>query len=386
MRVIVAHNTYRGTGGELVVAESETELLRQHGDEVRTFRRSNDEIGEEVSPASVPFRAFWARDSSNSLAALIEEVRPDVLHVHNTWLLLSPSIYWTAKQYGVAVVQTLHNYRLLCPMAQFLRDGQPCEKCLGKAFPYPGVVHQCYRDSRAQTALAGGVVAAHRALGTWVSKIDRYVALTEFAQQKFVEGGLPEEKVVVKPNFIKDQGRGEPGGSYALFVGRISEEKGLHVAVEAWRTADLSVPLRIVGSGPMEDQVRNQVSPSPNIEFLGERTRAEVLRLMKNAAVLVMPSIWYEGLPMTIVEAFSVGLPVVASNLGAMSTLIDHGRTGLHFEPKSSSSLAEQVRKAIENPDELQRMSEEARLEYESRYTPTANYKRLSEIYTEAVG
>jgi len=385
MRVIVAHNTYRGTGGELVVAESEANLLRQHADEVRIFRRSNDEIGEEVSPVSVPFRAFWARDSSNSLAALIEEMRPDVLHVHNTWLLLSPSIYWTAKQYGVAVVQTLHNYRLLCPMAQFLRDGEPCEKCLGKAFPYPGVLHQCYRDSRAQTALAGGVVAAHRALGTWSSKIDRHIALTEFARQKFVEGGLPEEKIVVKPNFVEDPGEVNSGGSFALFVGRLSEEKGLDVAVEAWEIADLSMPLRVVGDGPLEGQIRDRASSLPNVDVLGRRPRARVLELMREAAILVMPSIWYEGLPMTIVEAFSVGLPVVASNLGAMSTLIEDGKTGLHFEPKVASSLVTQVRRVVENPDELRRMSDNARREYESRYTPESNYDQLMQIYEEAI-
>lgn len=385
MRVIVAHNTYRGTGGELVVAESETALLRRHGHEVHTFTRSNDEIGTEVTPASVPFRAFWAPDSARDLAALIENLRPDVLHVHNTWLLLSPSIYWTAKRYDVAVVQTLHNYRLFCPMAQFLRDGEPCEKCLGKAFPYPGIIHKCYRDSRAQTALAGGVVAAHRAAGTWSSKVDRYIALTDFAREKFVDGGLPEQKLVVKPNFVKDVGRGKPGGEYALFVGRISEEKGLDVALDAWEDGDLSLPLRIVGDGPIAPDVRTRSEHLENVDYLGRKPRNEVLMLMKEAAVLVMPSIWYEGLPMTIVEAFSTGLPVVTSNLGAMSGLIDHGQTGLHFKPRSSLDLAVQIRKVASQPDKVARMSDNARNRYESQYTPEANYQMLRRIYKEAV-
>jgi glycosyltransferase involved in cell wall biosynthesis len=385
MRVIVAHNTYRGTGGELVVAESETALLRRFGDEVHTFARSNDEIGAEVSPVSVPFRAFWAPDSNRDLATLIEEVRPDVLHVHNTWLLLSPSIYWTAKRYDVAVVQTLHNYRLLCPMAQFLRDGEPCEKCLGKSFPYPGIVHKCYRDSRTQTALAGGVVAMHRAAGTWSSKVDRYIALTEFARAKFAEGGLPEKKLAVKPNFVDDIGRGEPNGKYALFVGRISEEKGLDVALDAWESENLSLPLRIAGDGPMAAEVRSRSENLENVDYLGRKPRNDVLKLMKDAAVLVLPSIWYEGLPMTIVEAFSTGLPVVASNLGAMSSLIDHGRTGLHFEPRNPSDLAAQIRKVTTRPEAVAQMSDNARQEYESRYTPEANHRMLRHIYDEAV-
>lgn len=385
MRVIIAHNTYQRTGGELVVAETEADLLRRHDHEVHTFRRSNSEIGTEVSPVSVPFRALWARDSADSLATLIKEEQPDVLHVHNTWLLLSPSIYWTAKKCDVAVVQTLHNYRLLCPMARFLRDGQPCEKCLGKTFPYPGVVHRCYRDSRAQTALAGGVVAAHRVLGTWSSKVDRYIALTEFARRKFIEGGLSKEKLVVKPNFVEDHGRASPGGSFALFVGRLSEEKGLDVAVETWENANLSLPLRIVGDGPLENQIRNRTSSLPNVDYLGRRPRARVLELMREAAVLIMPSIWYEGLPMTIVEAFSVGLPVVASNLGAMSTLIEHGETGLHFEPNTPSSLADQVRRVAETPDEVRSMSENARREYKLQYTPESNYKQLLHIYEDAI-
>jgi glycosyltransferase involved in cell wall biosynthesis len=246
-------------------------------------------------------------------------------------------------------------------------------------------VHKCYRNSRAQTALAGGVVAAHRAIGTWSSKVDRYIALTEFAQQKFVEGGLPEEKMVVKPNFVEDPGEGNSGGSFALFVGRLSEEKGLDVAVEAWEIADPSMPLRIVGEGPLEGPIRDRASSLSNVDVLGRKSRDRVLELMKEAAVLIMPSIWYEGLPMTIVEAFSVGLPVVASNLGAMSTLIEHGKTGLHFEPNTVSNLVTQVQRVVENPDELRRMSKNARREYKSRYTPESNYDQLCQIYEEAI-
>lgn len=385
MRVLIAHNKYRGKGGEDVIARSQTRLLRRHGHDVHTYFRSNEEIGKEISEASVPFRAFWAHDSASDLSSTIEEFAPDVLHVHNTWLLISPSVYWVAKRNDLAVVQTLHNYRLMCPMGRFLRDGEVCEKCLGKSFPYPGVLHQCYRESRPQTALAGGVVSAHWSAGTWTEKIDRYIVNTEFARGKFIQGGLPKEKVVVKPNFVEDRGLGEKDGEFALFVGRISEEKGVGVAIDAWRNSNLSIPLRIVGDGPMEEQVSNFTSSVSNVDYLGRQSRDEVVRLMKRASFLVMPSIWYEGMPMTILEAFSVGLPVVASNLGAMSTLIEHGKTGLHFEPGGTSDLATQVRRIIEHPKELQRMSENAREEYESRYTPAANYKLLSKIYSDAI-
>ncbi|WP_118830247.1 glycosyltransferase family 4 protein [Salinibacter ruber] len=385
MRVLIAHNKYRGTGGELVIAQTQAELLRRKGNDVDVFFRSNDEIGEDVSEVSVPFRAFWAQDTATEFSKVVEEFQPDVLHVHNTWVLISPAIYWVAKEHDIAVVQTLHNYRLMCPMGRFLRNGEVCEKCLGKSFAYPGVVHQCYRNSRPQTALAGGVVSAHWAVGTWKTKVDRYIVNTEFARGKFIEGGLPEQKIAVKPNFVEDRGVGEEDNKFALFVGRISEEKGLDIAIQAWRDAKISIPLRIVGDGPMENEVSDSASSLRNVEYLGRQSREEVVRLMKRASFLVFPSIWYEGMPMTILEAFSVGLPVVASDLGAMSTLVEHERTGLHFEPGNPSDLATQVRRVIENPDELQSMSEGARREYELHYTPESNYDQLMQIYEEAI-
>jgi glycosyltransferase involved in cell wall biosynthesis len=236
-----------------------------------------------------------------------------------------------------------------------------------------------------QTALVGTTTAIHDLMGTWDDKIDRYIVLTEFARRKFVEGGFEAEALTVKPNFTSDPGVGAGEGSYALFVGRISDEKGPDVAVEAWTEFDLPLSLKMVGEGPLSEQIAEAVADVPDVEYLGRKPHDEVRRLMKEAALLVLPSIWYEGLPMTIVEAFSVGLPVAASNLGAMSTLIDHQETGLHFEPKDPAALAEQVRWAGDHPEGVRQMRDAARRTYEERYTPERNYEMLRGLYREVI-
>lgn len=385
MKILIVHNEYRATGGEKVVAESEAELLREHGEEVREYRRSNAEIRGMGESLMAPIRALWASDAAQEIEQVLDTFSPDVVHFHNTWLRISPAAYWAVKKHGIPVVQTLHNYRLLCPNAQFLRDGAPCELCKERRFPTPGVRHQCYRDSAVQTALVGATTAVHDLLGTWDDKIDRYIVLTEFARRKFLEGGFEDEVLSVKPNFTSDPGVGTGDGGYALFVGRISNEKGPAGAVEAWREFDIPLPLKMIGEGPLSEELATAVKDVPNVEYLGRKSHDQVRRFMKEAALLVMPSIWYEGLPMTIIEAFSTGLPVVASNLGAMSTLIDHQRTGLHMEPNDPADLASQVQWADEHPEQVERMRNAARREYEERYTSNQNYEMLRRLYREVI-
>lgn len=382
MRILVVHNYYQQPGGEDTEFAAEKALLRQKGHEVVEFVRYNAEI-HEIGRLRAAIGAVWSRDSQHTLQRLLRATRPEVVHFHNTFLLISPAAYYVCQEEGIPVVQTLQNYRLLCPGATFLRDGRVCEDCVGKTIPWPGVLHGCWRDSRVQTSVVATMLAFHRLLGTWQKRVDVYVALTEFARQKFIEGGLPAEKIVIKPNFIyPDPGPGDGSGNYVLLVGRISQEKGIRTLVRAWRKLK-EVPLKVAGDGSLVEEV--QGANSEGLEILGWRSHDEVLALIKGARFLVLPSEWYEGFPLTIAEAFACGVPVIASRLGAMAEIVEDGHTGLHFEPGNPEDLAAKVEWAWTHPNEMRAMGREARQEYEQKYSAEQNYQQLIEIYQRAM-
>jgi len=284
----------------------------------------------------------------------------------------------------VAVVQSLHNFRLLCANAYLYRDGHVCADCVGRWLPWPGVAHACYRESRAASAVVAMLLTAHRAWHTWSEHVDTYIALTTFARDIFVQGGLPAQKIVVKPNFVRgDAGPGPGRGGYALFVGRLSQEKGVHTLLAAWE--HLGAPLKIVGDGPLSGDVMEAVARHASIEWLGRQPQDRVHALMQEADVLLIPSLWYEGLPMVLVEAFAVGLPAIASNLGALASLVAHERTGRHFRPGDPQDLAAQVEWMFAHPDLAAEMRRNARAEFEARYTPERNYQLLMDIYQAAL-
>jgi glycosyltransferase involved in cell wall biosynthesis len=286
----------------------------------------------------------------------------------------------------VPVVQSLHNYRLLCPAATFVRDGVVCEDCLGKTVPWPAVKNSCYRSSKLASAAVANMLVVHRGLHTWTRKVARFIALTEFARNKFISGGLPEERITTKPNFVTlDPRMGAGKGGYALFVGRLSEEKGLATLLGAWKNICGRGRLKIAGDGPMAPIVREAACTVAGIEWLGPRSRDEVSLLMANAAFLVFPSICYETFGLSIIEAFSVGLPVIASNLGAMSELVTNGRTGKLFPAGSSEALTTAIDWAFANPNALQSMRLQARQEFELKYTAESNYVQLMRIYQEVL-
>ncbi|MBC7251929.1 MAG: glycosyltransferase family 4 protein [Anaerolineae bacterium] len=387
MRILLAHNHYLQPGGEDVVFEVEKALLERMGHEVIPFVENNARLNG-MNPLKAATNTVWSRESKERLARLIQEAKPDVAHFHNTFLMISPAAYYACREAGVPVVQTLHNYRLICPGALLMRDGRVCEDCVGKAVPWPGVVHGCWRGSRLQTSVVTAMLAVHRLMRTWTEKVDMYIALTEFARRKFIEGGLPAEKIVVKPNFVNpDPGEGQHQGDYALFVGRLSPEKGVRTPLRAWRRLK-DVPLRIMGDGPLMEEIQAFVRREElkGVEVLGRRPREEVLRLMQEARVLVFPSEWYEGFPMTMAEAFACGLSVIASRLGAMAEIVEDGRTGLLFKPGDPEDLAEKVKWAWRHPKEMAEMGREARREYETKYTAERNYEMLMQIYQRALG
>ncbi|MGC2400871.1 MAG: glycosyltransferase family 4 protein [Acidobacteriaceae bacterium] len=381
MKILSVHNSYQRPGGEDQVFAQEAELLRSHGHRVTLFQASNDEVKGQSSLLLLG-NTIWNRQMHAELCRRMRQEKPDLVHVHNTFPVISPAVYYAAGDSGIPVIQTLHNYRLLCPTATFFRDGHVCEECLGKQIPWPGVQHACYRGSRMATAAAAAMLSVHNYKQTWGRHVSAYIALTDFARGKFIQGGFPPEKILVKPNFLQaDPGLGAGKGNYALFVGRLTPEKGITTLLEAWEKIGTELPLQIAGDGPMGPEVEKAVGRLKNVTWLKWLPRDEILQRMKDASVLVLPSTWYEGFPMIIAEAFAVGLPVIAGNLGSMMSIVDHLRTGLHFDAGASASLAEAIRWWIAHPDETALMRLQAREEYETKYTAERNYAQMMTIY-----
>lgn len=386
MRILVAHNRYQQAGGEDSVVQAEVSLLRSKGHEVDVLENDNDDIAGWVAAAKTSIQCVYSISAAREAQRRIARFRPDVVHIHNFFPRLSPSVHSACYAAKVPVVQTLHNYRLLCPAATFLRDGKVCEDCLGKCVPWPAVQHGCYRQSRLASAAVANMLAVHRAWGTWNRTVSRFIALTQFARDKFIAGGLPEERIVVKPNFVDpDPGMGTGKGDYALFVGRLSEEKGIRTLLAAWSQLPTSYRLKIVGEGPLASMVKDASAVGGGTEWLGKRSKDEVSQLMSEATVLVLPSVWYEGFPLVLVEAFAAGLPIIASRLGAMEELVSDGETGRLFTPGHSEELVRATEWAFSHSDQLLAMRHRARREFEKRYTADANYEILADIYQSAL-
>ena len=385
MKILVCHNFYQQPGGEDRVYEDECRLLETHGHTVVRFTKHNDQI-KQMGRVQALQAAIWNRSTQKELTELIRHERPDVMHCHNTFPLISPSAYYAARSEGVAVVQTLHNYRLLCPGANLLRDGNVCEKCVGMRVPLPAIKHSCYRNNRGATATVSAMLAFHHQKQTWQTAIDRYIALTRFSRDKFIEGGLPAERIRIKPNLVEpDPGPGAHDGDFAIFVGRLSAEKGTDTLLEAWRNHDADIPLKIIGDGPLADHVRESADRDSRIEHLGYKPSPEVAQQIGRARVLIMPSVCYETFGRTIVEAFAAGTPVLASSMGAMQELIEEGHNGHLFNPGDGRSLASTLQSFWADAESQSRLQANARSTYESAYTAGPNYSRLVEIYEEAI-
>ena len=379
MNILVAHNYYQQPGGEDQVFAAEAALLEDHGHRVVRYEENNSRIADRVG-ALTAIDAIWNSTSARSITELMRREKPDVVHFHNTFPLISPAAYYAVQRAGVPVVQTLHNFRLLCPAATLFRDGAVCEQCIDQRSFRPAMFHKCYRGSRPATAAVAAMLTLHRAARTWQRKVDRYIAVSEFARRKFIVGGLPANRIVLKPNFVSpDPGMGDGNGGNALFVGRLSAEKGIAVLASAWRELS-DIPLTVAGDGP----VSGTEWPA-GVTWVGRQPHARILELMREARVLIFPSLWYEGAPMTIIEAFACGLPVIASNLGSMAEMVAHERTGLLFNPGDAEDLARKVRWAFENPDAVEAMRAAARREFEEKYTAERNYKMLTSIYEQAI-
>jgi glycosyltransferase involved in cell wall biosynthesis len=386
MRILVAHNRYQQRGGEDAVVAAEIRLLEAHGHQVIRYQRENDELAGRGpwGMVSAGIETLWSTKSLRQMRSLIQKEKPDVAHFHNTFPLISPAVYHACSQLGIPVVQTLHNYRLICPGAACLREGKVCEECLGRSVAWPGVVHGCYRGSHAATVAVTSMLAVHQIMGTWRDKVDVYIALSEFARQKFIAGGLPADRIIVKPNFVEpDPGIRQGQGEYALFIGRLAEEKGLRDLLASCRNLQGKVPLRIAGDGPLLNEIKQFLTAngSTGVTLLGQLNREEVIQAMHGARFLVFPSIWFEGFPVSLTEAFACGLPVITSRLGSMAEIVKDEVTGLHFSAGNSQDLSRQIDWAWNHPQDMKQLGANARTEYENKYTASRNYEQFVELW-----
>jgi glycosyltransferase involved in cell wall biosynthesis len=377
MKIVLLHNYYQQPGGEDDAFAMEARLLEANGHEVVRHCVHNDRI-DGMSRLRAASATLWNRESHKQLRALFRTERPRIAHFHNTFPLISPAAYYAARAEGVPVVQTLHNFRLICSNALLYRSGQVCGDCVGRAVAWPAVRHRCYRGSVAATAVTAGMLGLHRLMGTWRDAVTTYVTLTQFARERLVEGGLPADRIVVKPNALsEDPGPGDHTGDFALFVGRLSSEKGLDLLLRAWRRLPAH-KLVIAGSGPLESLKEGAQS---NVTWLGHQPKERVFALMREAACLVFPSSVYEGFPMTLVQAFATGLPVIATGHGSMAEIVRDGVTGCHVRPGDADHLAHRIAWAFANRRELAMMGRRCRETYLATYTPERNYATLAATY-----
>jgi glycosyltransferase involved in cell wall biosynthesis len=381
MRILSVHNRYQIRGGEDESREAEEQLLQQMGHLVETYEENNDRVAT-LGTIRTAVKTIWSVEAYDTLRHRLQAQVYDLVHVQNFFPLISPSVHYAAKAEGVPVIQTLRNYRLLCPNGFFFRDDRVCEDCLGKFVPWPAVLHSCYRGSRAASGVLATMLTTHRVLPTWTEMVDLYITLSNFAREKFIQAGFPADKIAVKPNFVyPDPQLGEGKGNYALFVGRLSPEKGISTLLTAWQKVGNKIPLKIVGEGPLAPQVAEAASLTPGVEWLGRRSLPEVYELIGNATFLVFPTIGYETFGRVAIEAFAKGTPVIASQVGAIAELVESNRNGLHFRPGDPEDLAIKVEWALTHPQEVAQMRREARQEFETKYTAKENYQRIMEIY-----
>lgn len=389
MKILVVHNRYKNRAGEDSVFDQEVSLLQNNGHQVKTLIADNSDILSKTiwQKIQLALNTIWSRKSYKKTTQYLDKFKPDIVHVHNFLPLLSPSIFYACKKQNIPVVQTVHNYRLGCPPATFFRDGKVCELCVQKNL-LASIYHRCYRNSCIQTTIVAMMLQIHRWLGTWNNVVTAYIALTPFVKQKLIEIGIDENKIHIKPNFIQniEPNLKEPTfGKYYLYVGRLVEEKGIHILLEAYQNANSQYPLMIIGSGELQQIVKEAAQTNPKIQYLGQQPRDIALQYMQEAIALIFPSIWYEGFPMTILEAYSQSLPVIASDIGSMSYIIIEHKTGFLFPYNDSDSLLKKIKKIEQNKAQWLNVKMNTSKLIDSQYLAEINQETLINIYNKII-
>lgn len=385
MKILVVHNAYQLAGGEDSVVRNEVALLKQHGHDVQLHLVSNDSVHGLAGKIIAALGVVFSPVSYYRIRKLLKEVQPDIVHVHNFFPLVSPAVFYACKASRIPVVMTLHNYRLVCPTALLMHNGRVTEQSLDMG-PWWAVSKRVYRDSYIGTFMLALMIATHKRLGTWNRTVNRFILLSRFSIDKFVKAGISPHLLTIKPNFVDVQQTSEQERSGFLFVGRLSEEKGIDVLLSALsklkNTAGApAIPVAVAGDGPLAAQVKQS---NTLVKSLGSLKTDEVRAWMSASQALILPSVWYEGFPMVIVEAYACGLPIIASRIGALAELVEDGVTGLLFNPGDATDLAAKILWASQHPEKIKEMGHLARRRYEERYTSEKNHEELLAIYKAA--
>lgn len=391
MHVLVVHNRYASAqpSGENKVVDQEVELLRAAGHRVELFERRSDDIAELSLPgkAALPLLVPWNPGVRSELAARLRTSRPDVVHVHNVFPLLSPAVIAACADADVPAVATLHNYTQVCPPGTLQRDGRPCTECVGTA-PLPAVRHGCYRGSRLATVPLAVSLSVNRR--RWWSGVERFFCISAAQRDVLVAAGMPAERLAVKHNFVPDpDARRSDGGEHLLYLGRLAEAKGVRLLMAAWDeiAADggVGVPLVIAGTGPLEPEVTAWAAGRDDVRYVGLYDMAECQKAIARSVAVVAPSTWLEAFGLVVVEAMAAGVPAVAAGHGAFVELLDDGVTGLLHRPGQAASLASCIRRVAADPDRNREMGRAARSRYEQGFSPAVGLDRLVEGYRTAI-
>lgn len=388
MHVLIIHNYYRQRGGEDHVFENEAKLLEKHGIDVIRYTVSNDKL-EKYRPLHALSSCIWNVETYRNISELVRKHHIDIIHCHNLWAVASPSVYWAAKKKQVPVVQTLHNYRLVCCNALLLRDEKICTYCCQYRFmPFATPIwYKCYRNKSSATLAIWLMINIHRILGTWNKKVTLYIALSAFQKKVLSEAGLPSDKIVVKPNFTFEPSRNivhTMKDDYVAYIGRLSTEKGIDILLKAWQTIP-QIPLVIAGNGPLAESVTNMSRNCPSIKYIGPISNENIYPIIAGARCIIVPSICFENMPLVILEAFSAGRPVVASRIGALPEIIEDNLTGFLFTPRAINEMVSKIQLLWHNRELAIRMGKQARFEYERKYSADVAFDKLIAIYKQAI-
>jgi glycosyltransferase involved in cell wall biosynthesis len=387
VKVLFIHNKYKQYGGEDVVVELETSILAENGHEVRTIFFDNDTINKPISKFRIAINSFYSFASARSIAKAIKDFKPDIIHIHNLFFIASPSILYVASKHKIPVVLTLHNYRLICANSLLLRNDNVCELCVHKTFPLAGIRYKCYRNSVIESALVTAITGFHKLSGTWKNKVTAFITLNEFSRSKLLYSSLniPAEKMITKPNFVPDPGEGnQQREDFFLFAGRIVKEKGVHILLKSF-AAMPEQKIVIAGDGPEKVSLEKEFATYQNICFIGQMNKMQVRDHMRRCKALICPSIWYEGAPLTIIEAFATGTPVIASRLGSMNESISDGYNGLHFIAGDPDDLKHKIDLFIKETETSKMFYKNARQTYLEKYHPDIHYKAIIDIYIKVM-
>ncbi|MCB1006538.1 MAG: glycosyltransferase family 4 protein [Acidimicrobiales bacterium] len=384
MRILQLHNRQRARGGADIQLEREADGLAARGHDVDAVIVETTAV-EQAGPVRAGVAAFWNRDAVRDVRRAIDGFAPDVVHVHTPFPVMSPAVIRAAAARGVAVVATSQSWRYNCASGVLARDGQVCEECVGRHLKYPAVVHRCYQDRLLPSIAVAGSLSLHHSIGTFAHKVHRLTALTPFMRERIIAEGIAPHRVVVKPNSSPDPGPplDTRAGTY-LFAGRLVDVKGVHTLLDAWRRVPGDLRLVVAGDGPLRPLVDEAAATDPRIDARGWLDGAAVGELLRTSEALVLPSEWYEGLPVVLTEAFAAGTPIIASDVGNFTGLVTPGVDGVHFRVGDPAALADAVGRFDAEADRPA-MRAAARATFERSYEAETVLDLLESIYADAI-